>query len=175
MSETDKFNFPDYNKENVIFLWEQVGFCLLQIQIFELTIEKYLTIVHKLNVDMSHEKIEKIEKIYNKFSKHTLGQLFKEVKDCEILPKDLDDRINGFIDERNWLVHRSRRENEKDVFNQEKFEKLVNRLTYLSDEALSLAKMFQEKSESYIISKGLLTKEQFDLYTQNYLDNLGKP
>lgn len=171
MIDKTNFRFPSYNPEHLFLFWERVGFCLLQIQSFEMTIEHYLAQTHKLEKNMSFEEVESI---YDKLGKLTIGNLFKEILKCEVLPKDLEDRVNAFIKERNWLVHRCRKENEGDIYNESKFRLLYQRVADLSEESLALGKLFLEKSEKYILENGIMTQVQWDIETQKVLDKLGK-
>lgn len=171
MLNKSKFRIPQFDPENLAVYWQKIGFCVMQIQTFELTLGYYLTQVHKIDLDMS---VNKITNLYNKYGKFTIGQLFKEVKECEKLPDELEQRINNFIKERNWLVHNIRKENESDLFFESKFNLLLQRINILADEALFLAKLFQEKSEEYILRNKIMSEEQLDHYTQILLNYFGK-
>jgi hypothetical protein len=171
MIDKTKFRMPEYNEQNLFQFYERMGQCLYQIQCFENAIEHYLVHVHQTDMTMEREEIERIYKIHDKF---TIGHLFKEVMKCEKLPNELENRITNFIGERNWLVHHCRKENKDDLFNENKFPLLLERLDNLSDESLALAKLFLNKSEEYTIAQGIATREQLDIETQKILDSLGK-
>ena len=171
MIDKSKFRLPKFDPERLSVFWQEIGFCIMQIQTFELTLSYYLTQVHKIDFEMNSNKISSL---YNKYGKFTIGQLFKEVKECEKLPNDLEKRIDFFIKERNWLVHNSRKENEGDLFDQSKYNALIQRIINLADEALFLAKLFQEKSEEYILKNKIMSEEQLDHYTQIVLNSYGK-
>lgn len=170
MVDGNKFKFPNYDPNNVTQLCLSVGFCLMQIQSFELNIENYLAIVHKLEVNMAREEAEKI---FEKCGKMTLGQLFKEIDKNEEIPQKLHDRLTNFINERNWLVHKCRKENEASLYNPEKFPLILLRIERISEESLKLSKYFSSQSEEYMLRNNIISKEELDNYTQRILDSWG--
>ena len=104
----------------------------------------------------------------------TLGQLFREIEQKEEIPAKPNKRITTFIKERNWLVHKCRKENEGYLYNPEKFPLTLMRIRDLADESFALSKYFGAKSEEYILSKGIMTREQLDYYIQKILDSWSK-
>lgn len=171
MLEKRKFRMPKTNPEDLFLFCKEVGYCLMQIQSFELTVEIYLAQVHNLDVDM--DRVE-AEKIFDQCGKMTLGQLFNEIEQKEKLPIELSNRISNFIKERNWLVHKCRKENEGYLYNSEKFPKTLDRIRNLYEESDSLNKYFSTKSTEYILTKGILSKEQLYAYTQNIIDSFSE-
>src|SRR2546430_16780024 len=85
-----------------------VGYTVWQIQVLEQILASYLIMIHKLEFGAARAEVEAM---FVKVEKHTLGQLFRNIKDTGGAPAALLPRIERFVDQRNWLVHRSRREN----------------------------------------------------------------
>lgn len=167
MVDRNKFKLPNYDPNNLSQLCLSVGFCLMQIQTFELTIENYLAQVHKLDTEMAREEAEKI---FEQCGKMTLGQLFKEIEKNEKIPEKLHKRIKKFISERNWLVHKCRKENEAYLYNPNKFPITLSRIDSIAEESSELTKYFDTKSEEYMLRNNIITKEGLDKDTQRILD-----
>ena len=171
MANKEDFVMPKYNPNDLVELCHSVGFSLLQIQSFEYNIEIYLALVHKLEPKMAREEAENI---FDKCGKMTLGQLFREIESEEELPEELHNRIHNFIKERNWLVHKCRKENQANLYNSEKFPFTLKRIEKVAEESLLLSKYFDKKAEEYLLNNGIMTKEELDHNTQVILDSWSK-
>jgi hypothetical protein len=89
-----------------------VGYAIWQIQVLEQVLGSYLVMVHQITTDKARTEIETM---FVKAAKHTLGQLFIAIRKTGGGPESLLPRLERFIVERNWLVHRSRQENRTDL------------------------------------------------------------
>jgi hypothetical protein len=135
-----------------------VGYAVWQIQVLEQVLACYLVMVHRITADMARTEIETM---FVKAARNTLGQLFTAIRNTRGAPEDLLPRLERFIDERNWLVHRSRQENRIDLYSPEKPIALSQRLRAIADEALSLMRAFQQATEDHLIARGM-TKAEID-------------
>ena len=135
-----------------------VGYAVWQIQILERVLAGHLVMVHQITTDTARSEIETM---FVKTARHTLGQLFSAIRKTGGEPESLLPRLEGFIIERNWLVHRSRHENPSDLYSPAKRTALRQRLCAIADEALSLMKAFQRATEDHLIGQGM-TKAQID-------------
>ena len=129
-----------------------VGHAIWQIQVLEQTAAVHLVLVHKVDTKKARRDVETM---FAKASKQTLGQLFRDIRDTGKGPSDLLSRLERFVDERNWLIHRSRHENRKDLYSDERRPQLVTRINAVADEALSLMTAFQEVTEAHLIAHGM--------------------
>jgi len=135
-----------------------VGYAVWQIQVLEQVLASYLVMVHQIIPDTARTEIETM---FVETAKHTLGQLFTAIRKTGGAPELLLPRLEGFIIERNWLVHRSRHENRSDLYSSAKRTALRQRLSAIADEALSLMKAFQQATEDHLIGQGM-TKDDID-------------
>ena len=147
-------------------VYAHVGEAVWQIQYFENTLVHYLAMVFKIPPKFSADEAYAI---LENTAKKTLGQLLKELRNHSTVPDNFDIRLQEFLKERNWLVHRSRHENHTDLYSQEKLIALIARLQKLSDEALLLNKEFAKILEEWVIKRGI-KKEYIDKVSKEILN-----
>ena len=135
-----------------------VGYAVWQIQVLEQVLAFYLIMVHQITTDTARTEIETM---FVKTTKHTLGELFSAIRKTGEGPESLLPRLERFILERNWLVHRSRYKNRSDLYSPAKRTALRQRLCAIADEALSLMEAFPEATEDHLIGQGM-TKADID-------------
>jgi hypothetical protein len=138
--------------EELSELTRLVGYAVLQIQVLEETLQVHLVLVHKADAKAARRDVETM---FAKTSKHNLGWLFRDIQDTGKSPSDLLSRLEHFVDERNWLIHRSRRENPRNIRSDAKRSQLIARITAVVNEALSLMTTFQELTEAHLIARGV--------------------
>src|SRR5436190_12837654 len=90
-----------------------VGYAVWQIQVLEQVLASYLIMVHQITTATARTEVETM---FLKTAKHTLGQLFSAIRKTGGGSESLLPRLERFIVERNWLVHRSRHENRSDLY-----------------------------------------------------------
>jgi hypothetical protein len=129
-----------------------VGHAVWQIQVLEETAAVHLVMVHKTDAKTARSDVETM---FAKASKQTLGQLFGAIRDSSKSHSDILSRLERFVGERNWLIHRSRHENRKDLDSDTRRPQLVARIKAVADDALSLLTDFQEVTERYLIDRGM--------------------
>ena len=129
-----------------------IGHAVWQIQVLEETVAVHLVLVHKADAKTARREVEAM---FAKASKQTLGQLFGAIRDTGKSHSDLLSQLEHFVDERNWLIHRSRLENRKDLNSPTKRPQLVARISGIADEALSLMTAFQDLTETHLIARGM--------------------
>ena len=129
-----------------------VGHAVWQIQVLEETAAVHLVIVHKADAKTARRDVETM---FAKASKQTLGQLFGTIRDTGKGSSDLMSRLEHFVDERNWLIHRSRHENRKDLYSDVRRPQLIARINAVADEALALLTAFQEQTEGHLMAQGM--------------------
>jgi hypothetical protein len=142
-----------------------VGYTVWQIQVLERVLASYLVMVHKLQLGAARTEVETM---FHKVGKQTLGQLFRAIENEGGAPAALLPRLEQFVDERNWLVHRSRHDNRKDIYTARPRLRLSQKISTIADEAFSLAKAFQEATEKHLIACGM-SKADIDLRAQQIM------
>jgi hypothetical protein len=133
-------------------VWQSVGYALWQIQELETTLAMYLVMVHKLEPGVAREEAESV---FEKTRKKTLGQLLHDLRTQQAAPANLVARLDQFVDERNWLAHRSRAESRRQLYNPAHTHLLLERLNRIGEDALSLMKDLQAGTEAYLATQGI--------------------
>jgi hypothetical protein len=128
-----------------------VGHAVWQIQILEETAAVHLVMVHKADAKTVRRDVETM---FARASKQTLGQLFGAIRDAGKDPSDLLSRLEHYLREWNWLIHRSRHENRKDLYWDARRPQLVARINAVADGALASLTAFQEQTEAHLMARG---------------------
>src|SRR5438067_12898164 len=129
-----------------------VGHAVWQIQVLEESVALHLVLVHKVDAKTARRDAETM---FAKTSKQTLGQLFGAIRDTGKEPSDLLSRLEHVVDERSWLIHRSRHENRKDLYSDARRPQLIARINAVADQALSLLTEFQNLTDTHLIARGM--------------------
>lgn len=85
----------------------------------------------------------------------TFGQLYKELHDADVLPSDLDARLSLLVDDRNWLVHRAKRDSRGVLNDEARYDALMERLGAIGVEATTLNSALEREMEEFIVSSGV--------------------
>ena len=85
----------------------------------------------------------------------TFGNLLSELRNRGVLEGDLEARIAQLVEDRNWLVHRAKRENRGILNDSAAYDALVERLTALADEATDLHTIMASRLEAFAIEAGV--------------------
>ena len=136
----------------------RVGFALWQIQELESTIAHYLVLVYKLEPDIAREEAESV---LERTRRKTLGQLLGQLKSQGPINTELIERLDRFVEHRNWLAHRSRSESRRQVYQNSRNHEILSRLDWIASEALALMKLFAEGLLTHLESHGL-SREEID-------------
>lgn len=88
-------------------------------------------------------------------NKRTFGSLLKELSGSSTLNSDLGDRLLAILAERNWLVHRSRRDNRGVLRLDDNTLRLVAKLDRITAEALDLLRIVGALIEEHAINSGV--------------------
>ncbi|QEM69523.1 hypothetical protein FO488_16070 [Geobacter sp. FeAm09] len=112
----------------------------------------YLVIVHKIEPGVAKDVAEGI---LEKTRKKTLGQLVTDLKSKEKVPAELLERLERFVEHRNWLAHRSRGESRKHLYQEKLHHVFFERVEWVADEALYLGRIFCEEIRRYMEKHGV--------------------
>jgi len=87
--------------------------------------------------------------------KRTLGKLVSELKKNGIFEEDIETRLTSLVDERNWLVHRAKRENRGLLNDMARLDRVVERIDRLAAEATALNTLLGEKFYNAALKAGV--------------------
>ena len=141
------------------YLWKMMGRGLWGVQNFESSMVTYIVLL----LCPKGTPAQKAYDLLEKHNKKTMGQLLNKLKEHRKLPEDFEERLNNFLNERNWLVHRLNRENHTDLYNPNKFNSLIARLDFINNESKALTEMMVNLCHQSCIAEGVskeLLKEE---------------
>jgi len=132
--------------------YNTIGEAVWHIQHLENALVHSLIIINtiKRNIDSIEESDEMLEKE----RKGTFGSIYNKVRKEEIIPERLYSRFDKLIKERNWLIHNSRTEIRKDLYNTLATLKIIDRISSISNEAHYLTGLIVQLMENKMRSKG---------------------
>jgi hypothetical protein len=140
------------HSERLAALMQRVGFAIWQLQELETTVATYLVIrVHA----QSGIGVERRDALFRAAEGRTFGSLLTELAKSGVIEKDLAVKLREVLEERNWLIHRGRRENRGMLANAKQYDSLVERLDALSDQSLELLKSLAADVERYVLDTGV--------------------
>lgn len=139
-----------------------IGQAIWQIQGFEQMLAKYYATAFQLPAGAA---LEDINQEFERNFVHTAGRLLGKFKKAAMLDPALDQRLEVFVEERHWLVHRLRRLNWDDLVQARKFPALLQRVAGLRDEADQLIMLFHELMIEYFVGIGV-PKEHIDRHIE---------
>jgi hypothetical protein len=87
--------------------------------------------------------------------KGTLGSIYGRAKDEAIIPKEMEARFETFLEERNWLIHRSKKESSADLYNDDLRVRMIHRIIAVGEEAQDLRNMIYERMEAFVCVRGV--------------------
>lgn len=93
--------------------------------------------------------------VLEKAGKRTFGTLLRELVESKHLQPALSTRLVAIVDERNWIVHRSRRENRGIIHSRERCAGLLDRLQRAHDESADLRRHVVDLMERHAAASGV--------------------
>jgi hypothetical protein len=148
LTDTDRTD----RSERLAALMQRVGFAIWQLQELETTVAAYLVIRVHAQPGIG---VERGSALFTAAEGRTLGSLLTELAKSGGIEKELALKLRGVLEERNWLVHRGRRENRGMLANAKQYDSLVERLDALSDQSLELLKSLAADVERYVVDTGV--------------------
>jgi hypothetical protein len=131
--------------------WQMMGRGLWGVQNFERSLAIYIVLL----LCPTGTPAQKAYDLLENHNKKTMGQLLKKLKEhCE-LSDGFEERLDNFLNERNWLTHRLNRENHTDIYNADKFNRLIARLDFIYEESKALRDIMVDLSHQSCIAEGV--------------------
>jgi hypothetical protein len=133
-------------------LLSRVGYAVWQAAECEDTLAHY--IVLHLRAAKGIGKAEGL-KILEKAQNRTFGHLLKELREQGVLDPYLEERASGLLAERNWLVHRAKRESRGVLNDATRLNELIDRLDRIGKEAVRLNAILESELEEFVVNSGV--------------------
>jgi uncharacterized protein YutE (UPF0331/DUF86 family) len=133
-------------------LISHVGYAFWQLSECEDAVAHFVTLRLKASRGMGRENGEAL---LAQTQRRTFGSLLKELQEKHILEQSLEAPLLALLEERNWLVHRSKRESRGVLFRSADFDRLVKRIDAIAEEASSLQLLVGRALEDFVVSCGV--------------------
>ncbi len=154
--------------DELSIFYKAVGEAVWQTQYLEHALVSFVVIKHHKRKPTSEEQAyARLEKE----RKGTLGSIYGRAKVEGIIPENLEDRFDGFISERNWLIHDSNALNSEDLYDEKKTVSIINRIQAVTDESIELTRIVLSLLEEFMKSEGFDLTEAYER-ADNYIRNL---
>lgn len=135
--------------QDEITLYCFVGEALWKIQVVEQALSHSITL--KMNPDETKERADECLKQYQGY---TLGKAIKIAIQEKLYDSSLQDELNAFLVQRNWLVHKAMSESCHGLNWENKKEELFQKIKSISDRAESIHREIEYDLINFCSSKG---------------------
>ncbi len=132
-----------------INLYYFLGEALLKIQMLEQALSYSITL--KMNPDETKEQADEFLK---KQQRYTLGQAIRIALEKKLFNTTIQDELNSFLEQRNWLVHSVLIGNEEEFNAGNIKEALFQKIKSISDKAESIQRVIEYDMIDFCSSKG---------------------
>jgi len=138
--------------EKLASLMQQVGFAVWHLQALEGTVTTYLVLrlraVRGVGEEQGTAALGKAER-------RTFGHVVQELRAAGVLEERLASNLDEVLAERNWLIHRARREYPAVLFNAPQLASLTARLERIADLTDNVNRAFTQEVERHVLSSGI--------------------
>jgi len=141
------------NAEELNVLFTLIGSGIWHLQNVEDALHTYITIKRDVKV-RGAMAAEQVEAILLKHRTRTLGISAKISREAQVLSPSLQERLEAFKEERDWLVHRCVHQHREDLYMDEKRNELMRRMEGFTEEARTIQKLIAKELEDYVVSQG---------------------
>ena len=135
--------------QDEITLYSFVGEALWKIQIVEQALSHSITL--KMNPTETKEHAEEFLKQHQSY---TLGRAIKVAIKEQLYNSKLQDELNAFLVQRNWLIHNAMAESHHGLKWENKKEELFDKIKSISDKAESIQREIEYDMIDFCSSKG---------------------
>jgi hypothetical protein len=163
----------EINAEELQALYSAIGQGIWHLQNVEDALHTYITVKRDVRVRAS-VRLEKAEELLLKNRSRTLGKSLRIAREAQVLSPSLQERIDTFKEERDWLVHRSVYQNRQDLYVENKRHLLIARIQAFSTEATVLQKLIAKELEEFVISQGVSREEVMRIAEENLMKLRGE-
>jgi hypothetical protein len=152
--------------ERLTAITQRVGFALWQLQELESSSAQCFVLIGQAKRGMGEKAGQEL--LDAALSK-TFGATVQRLNKAGILPDALSAKFGDLLQERNWLVHRSRAGSRDAIHSDEAAMKLIARLDQMVSEAGSLLTEMGNLAEQHVLSMGVSSAE-IEARTEAMLD-----
>lgn len=135
--------------QDEITLYCFIGEALWKIQIVEQALSHSITL--KMNPAETKERADEFLKQHQSY---TLGKAIKVAIKEKLYSLSLQDELNAFLEQRNWLVHKAMLESQNDLNTKNKKEELFHKIKSISDKAESIQNEIEYDMINFCSLKG---------------------
>lgn len=143
----NKIRIPVNTNEITFYCF--LGEALIKIQMLEQALSHLITI--KMNPDETKEKADEFLK---KQQRYTLGTAIKTALENKLFNMTIQDELDSFLKQRNWLVHSVLIGNEEDFNAGNIKEELFQKIKSISDKAKHIYRVIERDMIDFCSSKG---------------------
>lgn len=126
---------------------QRVGYALWQLQELEGVSATTFVLIAEAEKGMGLAAGEALEE---RAKKSTFGATIHRLAASGVIDEDLDSRFRVLLEERNWLVHRSRADSRRAVYHDDHLVDLLQRLDRIADDAVALLKKVGNVAEAHV-------------------------
>jgi uncharacterized protein YutE (UPF0331/DUF86 family) len=134
---------------------QQVGFAVWQLQELEGCSAIYFVLLAQATQGMGSDAGEALVK---KAQSKTFGATIKELVKADLLTPELAAEFARLLEERNWLVHRSRADSRGAIHGDGSVQQLLRRIDAIADDALVLLKKIGSLTARFTSEHGISQK-----------------
>jgi hypothetical protein len=142
----------EFDELNALYMLTGKG--IWHLQFIEDALSTCITVKQGIKVRGAMPKAQ-AEAILATHRSHTLGVSLSIARKGQVLSESLQDRLEKFKKERDWLVHRSLYQNGDDLYIDEKRDLLLKRLRAFSEEAMILQRLIAAELENFVVAQGI--------------------
>jgi hypothetical protein len=140
------------NAEELNVLFTLIGEGIWHLQYLEDALHTYITVKRDVKVRGSMPP-EQAEAILKKHRARTLGVSSRISREAQILSPSLQEMLDNFKEERDWLVHRCVHQHREDLYINDKRNELIRRIKRFSEEAKKIQKLIAKELEDYVVAQ----------------------
>ena len=133
-------------------LMADVGHAVWSLQEVETTLATYLVLRLQGSFGMGEAKASEL---LSKATDRTMGSVLRELTRSGVLESGLGNRLATLAEERNWLVHRARRERRRLLIDGRERQELSARCGRIADDALALLHDVAAALEDHVVASGV--------------------
>lgn len=149
---------------------QHVGFVLWQLQKLEGRAAHYFVLLAQAAPAMGRAAGETL---VSKALGKTFGTTIHQMTKALLLDDGLASRFRSLLEERNWLVHRSRAGSRGAIHGEDAMQVLLSRLERIADEAEALLKEVVALARRFVAERGV-SKQEIDRATRQLLQQWHK-
>lgn len=161
------------NAEELHVLFTLIGKGIWHLQNVEDALHTYITVKRDIKIRGSMSS-EQAEAILLKHRTRPLGISSKISREAKVLSPSLQERLDHFKEERDWLVHRCVHEHREDLYGNDKRYELIRRMERFSEEAKAIQKLIAKELEDYVVAQDVSRELIYHIAEENITKLEGK-